>query len=650
MTRATHINRGRPDTPRAGGKTHDIRLHSCSTADPRAGVGFALLLTAAAKYLGPSRPDPRQGHPVRVRLRADRHAARALLGEVLPGRDPVPGLRHRGRVHVPVGDPLPGSCPARAPLENGVCTAGVSVLRLRRDAGVRARSSSSRSPTSGERRRSDGSRAHMGLDVYTGKLADAVNWARKFSLFPYPFVTACCGMEFMSVAAPKYDIARFGAEFPRFSPRQADLLMVVGTITEKQGPALSASTTRWPSPSGSSRSACARRPAASTRTTRRCRAPIRSSPSTSTSPAARRVPSRCSTALIMLHGPHPARRGPQPAPRAEARASSIAEPRRRSSELQGLSRRRSAMSQKVLDALKAQFTATRSLDDAARSTATRSRGSSATPAVARGCARSCDGVRRAASTGRCSIDLTARRRASDASEPRFEVVYQLRSLEQQAPRAPRGRACPRSDPRVDVARRAVAGVQLARARDVRHVRHQFDGHPDLRRIFMYEEFVGYPLRKDYPKEKRQPLVRRDDLPINPIKADGAHANGATAHAQAARPRLARTSQDLSTTRPSCRTELMTVNMGPSHPAMHGTVRIVLTVDGETVVKGDVQPGYLHRCFEKESGARDVHAGVPVHRPPQLRLADDQQRRLGDGGREAARHHRAASPSARSTSA
>jgi NADH-quinone oxidoreductase subunit D len=47
-------------------------------------------------------------------------------------------------------------------------------------------------------------------------------------------------------------------------------------------------------------------------------------------------------------------------------------------------------------------------------------------------------------------------------------------------------------------------------------------------------------------------------------------------------------------------DLMTVNMGPSHPAMHGTVRIVLTVDGERVVKGDVQPGYLHRCFEKES--------------------------------------------------
>jgi NADH:ubiquinone oxidoreductase subunit D len=59
-------------------------------------------------------------------------------------------------------------------------------------------------------------------------------------------------------------------------------------------------------------------------------------------------------------------------------------------------------------------------------------------------------------------------------------------------------------------------------------------------------------------------------------------------------------QDLSDTEQELPPDLMTVNMGPSHPAMHGTVRIVLTVDGEKIIKGDVQPGYLHRCFEKES--------------------------------------------------
>ena len=78
----------------------------------------------------------------------------------------------------------------------------------------------------------------MGLELSTTRIEDAANWARKFSLFSYPFVTACCGMEYMSVAAPKYDIARFGAEFPRFSPRQADLILIVGTITERQGPVL----------------------------------------------------------------------------------------------------------------------------------------------------------------------------------------------------------------------------------------------------------------------------------------------------------------------------------------------------------------------------------------------------------------------------
>jgi NADH-quinone oxidoreductase subunit B len=72
----------------------------------------------------------------------------------------------------------------------------------------------------------------------TTRLADVVNWARKFSFFPYPFVTACCGMEYFSVSGPRYDIDRFGAALPRFTPRQADLLMVVGTITQRQAPIL----------------------------------------------------------------------------------------------------------------------------------------------------------------------------------------------------------------------------------------------------------------------------------------------------------------------------------------------------------------------------------------------------------------------------
>lgn len=70
------------------------------------------------------------------------------------------------------------------------------------------------------------------------RLSDAVQWARKYSFFPYPFVTACCGMEYFSVAGPRYDIDRFGAALPRFTPRQADLLFVVGTITHRVAPVL----------------------------------------------------------------------------------------------------------------------------------------------------------------------------------------------------------------------------------------------------------------------------------------------------------------------------------------------------------------------------------------------------------------------------
>ncbi len=84
-----------------------------------------------------------------------------------------------------------------------------------------------------------GLRSFLGGDNFmTTKLDQAIGWARKFSLFPYPFVTACCGMEYMSVASSHYDLDRFGAAFPRFSPRQADVLLCVGTISQKIAPVL----------------------------------------------------------------------------------------------------------------------------------------------------------------------------------------------------------------------------------------------------------------------------------------------------------------------------------------------------------------------------------------------------------------------------
>ena len=88
----------------------------------------------------------------------------------------------------------------------------------------------------------------LGDAVVTTRLDEAVNWARESSLWPFVFGTACCAIEFMSTAASKHDISRFGAEVVRFSPRQADLLIVAGTISYKQAPILKQIYDQMPEP------------------------------------------------------------------------------------------------------------------------------------------------------------------------------------------------------------------------------------------------------------------------------------------------------------------------------------------------------------------------------------------------------------------
>jgi NADH-quinone oxidoreductase subunit B len=76
-------------------------------------------------------------------------------------------------------------------------------------------------------------------DAFVTTTVDAVvNWGRRNSLWPFPFGTACCAIEFMGMVSSMFDVSRFGAELVRFSPRQADLLIVAGTVTYKQAPVL----------------------------------------------------------------------------------------------------------------------------------------------------------------------------------------------------------------------------------------------------------------------------------------------------------------------------------------------------------------------------------------------------------------------------
>ncbi|GIW88159.1 MAG: hypothetical protein KatS3mg108_2483 [Isosphaeraceae bacterium] len=85
-----------------------------------------------------------------------------------------------------------------------------------------------------------------GIQVTT--LDAAVNWCRKYSLWPMPFATACCGIELMAVGASRFDIARFGAEVMRFSPRQCDLMIVAGRVVMKMLPVLQRIWLQMPEP------------------------------------------------------------------------------------------------------------------------------------------------------------------------------------------------------------------------------------------------------------------------------------------------------------------------------------------------------------------------------------------------------------------
>ena len=76
------------------------------------------------------------------------------------------------------------------------------------------------------------------LSYVTTRLDDFINWGRKNALWPLPFGTSCCGIEMMATLASDYDMARFGAEAIRFSPRQADLLIVAGIVNLKMAPVL----------------------------------------------------------------------------------------------------------------------------------------------------------------------------------------------------------------------------------------------------------------------------------------------------------------------------------------------------------------------------------------------------------------------------
>lgn len=111
----------------------------------------------------------------------------------------------------------------------------------------------------------------------------------------------------------------------------------------------------------------------------------------------------------------------------------------------------------------------------------------------------------------------------------------------------------------------------------------FEGHPNLRRILTHHQFVGHPLRKDYEADRQQHCT--ETIPIHFDNVDGVRGD-------------------------ILNDNYVPINIGPSHPAMHGTLRVMAELDGETIVRANCEIGYLHRCFEKMAETHPYNQVIP----------------------------------------
>ena len=117
---------------------------------------------------------------------------------------------------------------------------------------------------------------------------------------------------------------------------------------------------------------------------------------------------------------------------------------------------------------------------------------------------------------------------------------------------------------------------------------RFEGHPDLRRILCHHQFEGHALRKDYEIERGQECTTPENLfSDEDLERAARRANNLVAD-------LGGVADEIY---PS---DLLTVNLGPSHPATHGALRAEVLLDGETILESKTEIGYIHRCFEKEA--------------------------------------------------
>jgi NADH dehydrogenase I D subunit len=410
-------------------------------------------------------------------------------------------------------------------------------------------------------------------NFFTTTASSLVNWARKGSLWPYPFGTACCAIEFMATVSSHYDLARFGSEVVRFAPKQSDVLMVLGTINDKMAPVLKQiydqmAEPRWVISMG----ACAT-----------CGGFYRAYhvmqgideivPVDVYIPGCPPTPEAVLDAVIKLqqqieadtrlsYERHP-RQTKLKTPEIDATVHGLGPPPRA---LVRFLEENQEVHGPIADAFRRRFPADIiSMREFRGDLSISVKRQNIKPMLA------------ALKTDpefdfKMLLDVTAVDYLGER-ESRYDVVYHMLSLSNKH-RLRLKAAVPAADPTIDSAIDVWKGADWSEREVFDMFGIRFNGHPDLRRILTHSQFEGHPLRKDFPPGQRTMCTETIDLPVVERARKYAESMGLS-HPQI-------------------------LNVGPQHPAMHGTFRLQVAADGEKILDADSEIGYLHRCFEKMS--------------------------------------------------
>ena len=480
-------------------------------------------------------------------------------------------------------------------------------------------------------------------NVFIAGVDTLYNWGRMYSIWPMVFGLACCAIEFIVSGTARYDLARFGAELARASPRQADLMVVSGTVTKKMVPQIVRLYNQMPEPKyviamGACATAggpfkegynvvsgidkylpvdvyvpgCPPTPQAFLQGLIKLQEKIKRQSITQV--PWYRKDERSEAIPVPILGPDIIDPRQIPTIKAEIEAKTKAEA---GAEVEAEAEVETRPKKGITKTLKVPTWDTTPTEEA-QALADRINqviGEGAvTPekdTLVVDPARLVQVGEYLRDTEDLAYDLLSNVTGVDylGREPRFEVVYHLYSTSRGGgPVVLKARA-PEENPEVPSLTSVwpSADLQEREIWDLYGIR--FPGHPNLKRILLWEGFHGHPMRKDY----HEAYYEEPTKPYNSRWPGGHHRLAESknpffknvvypedwdpdAWKPVGEALTVVEARDLP--RAGLRTDKIVVNMGPQHPSTHGVFRMVVTLDGETIVDLEPVMGYLHRNHEK----------------------------------------------------